>query len=486
MNPVDPTFLEPVTVNILIVCDRRIRFDNHDSSLLLMIEALHEKASSVARVSTTTAYRKAVPPTEKDSDGPGAEFQDFRFAGGVVIENYDEIWLFGDQKTPNTTELTEEEIKALRQFMEKGGGVFATGDHENLGEPMNSKLPRVGSMRTWRKELPSGMLFPPGDSTLPEAHDTRIKAGGSSSQESDPVPQKITPRDFKAKDSSVYPHPLLDGPRGAISVLPDHMHEGDCPELNPADLKDEEYPRGDTIRPLPLVIADSLTFAPNPADLFGAIGAYDGHLAGIGRVVVDASFHHFLNENLRGLIANSPKPTSVDSGIYAYEDIRNYFQNIALWLAPPQRQEAFFTRALWHVRWRSRVRASLLLKAEAINARSIAPADILSIGQEARKALNKLTSRSLIFLWSLELLRRLPNGGELFRSLYPWQPDSNLTGNAAEDAVDFLLGGVMTELALRFPRKQEDEIRALIDQLDGIIEIGAKAGLRAFISSSTT
>ena len=33
---------------------------------------------------------------------------------------------------------------------------------------------------------------------------------------------------------------------------------------------------------------------------FGAIGSYDGHRANVGRVLVDATWHHFFNVNLIG------------------------------------------------------------------------------------------------------------------------------------------------------------------------------------------
>ena len=46
-------------------------------------------------------------------------------------------------------------LAVLTQFMQAGGGVFATGDHENLGAALCARIPRVRAMRLWNQGTPS-------------------------------------------------------------------------------------------------------------------------------------------------------------------------------------------------------------------------------------------------------------------------------------------------------------------------------------------
>jgi hypothetical protein len=41
--------------------------------------------------------------------------------------------------------------------MDAGGGVFVTGDHEDLGAALSSKIPRVSKMRRWEPRDTPGL-----------------------------------------------------------------------------------------------------------------------------------------------------------------------------------------------------------------------------------------------------------------------------------------------------------------------------------------
>jgi hypothetical protein len=87
---------------------------------------------------------------------------------------------------------------------------------------------------------------------------------------------------------------------------------------------------------------------------FGVIGAYDGHRTSragktLGRVVVDATWHHFFNVNLSGDRGsgtvvkrqgfNAPlNPGQADH----YKMIKHYFRNIVYWLIPAKRRVKLF------------------------------------------------------------------------------------------------------------------------------------------------
>ena len=186
------------------------------------------------------------------------------------------------------------------------------------------------------------------------------------------------------------PHPLLCGRTGVINVLPDHMHEGHC--IVPADMTKtftfdgysaSEYPNTPGgWQPIPMIVAWGSNLAGHTTRVelkdafggmlgqtneilpqlgvsvlpatFGLICAYNGHPADIGRVVVGSTFHHYININLTGAGANNPQKqgfgVSTD-GQAALAKIKNYYENLAVWLAPLAVQQAMLDTALWLSRW---------------------------------------------------------------------------------------------------------------------------------------
>lgn len=447
-NSVDPTIIDPVTINILIVGDRRISFeeevivDERKYSLSLMVKALNESSGPLLRFRTTRAYRKARISDGLDSNGTGADYKDFRFENDQVVAGYDEAWLFGDHFRLFSTELKNDEIEVVSRLMgRRMGGIFATGDHQSLGAAMNASLPRIGTMRAWDSKSP------PFSSDSAARHDTKRVTATGRSTENDAIPQTIDVIRYKALKSSPYPHPLLCGPRGEIEVLPDHMHEGNCPDLVLGALLESEYPARHGIRMPPLVIARSHSFAlDGPTGEFGAIGAYDGHPVGIGRVVVDASFHHFLNQNLTGFIA-SPDASP-------YENFKAYFRNIAVWLCPPEKQRAIFNAALLEAcRFLNMSPPTAAMIGSAISSPETNKPLFLDLGRKAREFIAETTTRCFAFLWSVEALKKLTNNIPEFRLYYPWFPENVVPSESPlvdstvdEDAVDLLIGGVMIKL----------------------------------------
>lgn len=269
------------------------------------------------------------------------------------LNQYSQVWLFGINAT-GVDPLTPVELKALAQFMDQGGGVFATGDHEDLGQPMAAEVPRVRSMRRWHWPNPG----PDGEPVAPdvsgsERHDTVVELAAGGSQ-LDKLPQPILPTWYARRSGGgfitrvhSFPHPLLCGPDGPIEYLPDHMHEGHC-EV-PSDLSKSftfdgymtvEYPSdGAGHQEPPKVVAKATTRNTDNSE-FGVIAAYDGHRVGIGRVVVDATWHHWFNINLDGFLdATDPVNPGFDPAIVPkWKAIKAYFRNVAVWLAQPDLQ----------------------------------------------------------------------------------------------------------------------------------------------------
>lgn len=490
----EPILLLPCRVRILMVTDSGGSFGVANFGLRALLDALAVPPGPWVRFDVTTANRRA---------DPTADLQNFRF-DGTDLSDYDEIWMFAVERAGS--EISDSEVRAIAQFMDNGGGIFATGDHEDLGVAMCGRVPRVRSMRKWYWPSPG----PNGEPVAPavggpDRYDTLSVGGDPGIQfddQSDDVPQRIRPRLYwswawNPYFHRAYPHPLLCGPRGAIRVLPDHPHEGECYE--PADLSATftfdgyavtEYPGGVAPEVVAWSQVQGRQVDGNKGVLngrsFGAIGAYDGHRAGVGRVAVDATWHHFFNINLVGELGN-PHPVkgvgfdASTTGHAAYEDIKAYFRNIAVWLARDSNQQCMWWRALWWTRWHHRLamdlRPPFLRSADAPDL-----GELLRLGSEARDTLGRSASHCAVRYWILWHVLR-PRWPKLWEQLQPvldpWhprpprpeppgdrfvEPDPELAiGLHGEQLVDALVGAAVYAVASRFHSADDDARRAAED-----------------------
>ena len=352
----------------------------------------------------------------------GADVVNFRFNQPFTVNgqsrtlaDYDMALLFAiEAGNPNPAFAPEAE--AIAQFMENGGGFFATGDHANLGAPLCGLIPRVRSMRRWWSGAgPNGepSAPPPTGATRHDTTQPGLDGVTHFEDQSDEVAQPITPAWYAAGLSvkqgylarKYLPHPLLCSPQGAVTFLPDHMHEGWC-EV-PASFNGTFTLGGNTVReypdytpvnpppgyvPTPLgpeIVAtgqvkrnttspaldtDAHTGGTAPTDeiTFGVIGAWDGHRVGKGRVVVDSTWHHFFDINLTGdryLEDESLGPQHAQKlhGFYVpdstggrvpcqqYKMIQWYFRNIIYWLIPAGRHQTIWWHTLFEVIKRPRL-----------------------------------------------------------------------------------------------------------------------------------
>jgi len=340
-NIFDLPFLFKCKVKILIVAESGGGFsETAGSHLGQIIKILNNDPWSHIEFDVSKAHREA--STEADV------LDNFRF-DNHDLDQYSQIWMFGISRDGSGNPVSETELNAISKFMDTGGGVLAMGDHEDLGNSMCAKIPRVGSMRRWYHPNPG----PNGEPVAPDQtgdgrHDTLV-AGGT---QTDPVPQEISPKWYSrtfgggfVKKVFRYPHPLLCGANGPINFLPDHMHEGNC-EV-PENLANSftfdgdtfiEYPSKSGHQEIPEVIATA-TNNVSP-ERFGVIGAYDGHAVKVGRVVVDATWHHWFNVNTLPYInaSNPMHPTFTPDTVQKWTEIQAYYRNVAVWLAKPSLQ----------------------------------------------------------------------------------------------------------------------------------------------------
>jgi hypothetical protein len=240
------------------------------------------------------------------------------------------------------------------------------------------------------------------------------------------------------------------------------MHEGECVVASPLPAND--FPGGIE----PEVIAtgevlahttDNSTEGPFGVDVastprtFGILGAYDGHRSGanVGRIVVDATWHHWVHVNLVGFAPNSS----------ALAKIRNYYWNVALWLCPPGLRASVFDTAVYGLPW---LQPFDELRREA-------EADVLGLGIDALDAIGRRAGRCMV-QESLELVFiefRIP--------LLSDRPDPPPFELEILQRVGATMLGGMVAAAMRLAPQDGDRALSTERLASGLRE-GARAGLR--------
>lgn len=405
----------PCPQKILIVTDGYMgnslyaSFSHYYFGLSALVDTLLDQSDYFVNFKLTLAHRQT--DLEKPSPGSPANpadpnhalyaryapnFENFRFttSGNDVktnvpfnINHYDQIWLFG-VRADDSERLDDAELALLTTWMDNGGGVFAVGDHADLGAGLCARVPRVSKMRLWENNTIDGL----GNTVSPPValganrHDTLIKGHDSEyhfDDESDDIPMTILPKWYYSWSFSPFfrnksPHPILCGKNGVINILPDHPHEGEVMAAHKVKITETlvngqpEFPQyfGNDFRPEVIAHAQVQSDHTNIIDknkgdanskIFGAIGTYDGYKTDVGRVVVDSTWHHWMDVNLIGRPANlldsdpgnaaNPKTQgflATPSGIASYKRIQNYFINVGLWLAPKSDRLCMLNGLLWH------------------------------------------------------------------------------------------------------------------------------------------
>lgn len=124
----------------------------------------------------------------------------FKFADGsfaVTIDNFDQVWLFGMSR--GKFGLSNNEVSVIVKFMNSGGGVFAAGDHADLGRQLCGDLPRIRHMRDWRPVDEGGIpMGSESDASIATLRIDTVSNPGSNNlfefaDQSDDIPQCIYP-----------------------------------------------------------------------------------------------------------------------------------------------------------------------------------------------------------------------------------------------------------------------------------------------------
>lgn len=502
-------FLAPCRIKILMVADGtnggfvNVTYGRLYFSLSALCDLLEHSPDWWVRYDLTKMHRQTDPLGAADRNN-------FRFTDADFnIDDYDQIWFFGARQNVNDSQrLSDAELAIVARWMdEKRGGVFAVGDHADLGASLCGRIPRVSTMRKW-----SPAQSPP-NATGPNRHDTLIKGHDNFynfNDESDDIPMKVRVRRYPLWPTSAFqrrwaPHPVLCGKKGVIDVLPDHPHEGEVIEPTNATatfgfgsyVNKPEYPEVNGHREMPQIIAwarvqgdhtnglggqpgtDRNKGAANAKE-FGAVGAYDGHEANVGRVVVDSTWHHWMDVNLIGrprtgdpidpVPDDDPKAFGFEytpQGREAYGRIKEYFLNVAKWLAAPAKQNCMFKRATWGIV----IRYPL---AEQLNPKL----PLWELGSYARDAIGRRASLCTLYSWILphfpEWRQVLPKDVRLVPD-----PTQELVTPSWEAFEAYVLGGAtrkMLEFAYTLGEKGgEADERQVADAMAEGMKLGAES-----------
>jgi hypothetical protein len=318
------------------------------------------------------------------------------------LKNYDQLWFFGfwpgnpdanDNFTVphNRVPLNPREIDIIAAWMNAGGGVFATGDHGLLGSHLCGDVIRVKQMRRWRTlgisdPVPSSSDLDRIDTIVPvRTKNGQLEVEFDDQSDNTPKPLRLKryllwnggilePSNPVAKAFQPWaPHPVLCSPIGPIDILPDHMHEGLVREDTEVELGEHEsgnvaeFPGG-ARRPTPEVIAwstvrgDNISYQDSTLTpsvihrVVPTISVYDGAQVKVGRIVVDSTFHNWLDINVRGVGAGGHTDPQTGAWVNATglegknrELVHYYVRNIAQWLASPESRDAMRNGLFLHV-----------------------------------------------------------------------------------------------------------------------------------------
>lgn len=261
-----------------------------------------------------------------------------------LLCKYDELWVFGVRTNKGEPfELNDDEVQALKNWMDQGGGLFVTGDHSvpfdsnlcegdhkefpNLGLSLGNRIKRAGEMREWKG---------PPTACAGSLDNFNTQEFGNTNDLDDPGLDKdnVAQTLFEMPDP---PHRLFwwrvdnDGKVIPIQKFPDHGHEG---KLLLPDVSGKDWPA----RASKVVVAArglDKRFG-DKSRVYYLVLAFDGDTSGVGRIVADSSFHHYFNINLRNLPSRSSNGCACGYPELGsdLDQIAQYYGNLALWLTP--------------------------------------------------------------------------------------------------------------------------------------------------------
>ena len=226
--------------------------------------------------------------------------------------DFDELWLFAIDSGDG---LSVPDCQGITRFRQRGGGVMATRDHEDLGISLCT-LGGIGRAHFFHSKHPE-----------PDASRHVVD---------DQVTTSISWPNYHSGANGDYqtitvtcPHEVLRrtaSPDDLIQFFPAHPHEGavGVPE-------DEEHAQ--------VIATGESQVTHRQFNLMVAFdSAPDEHGNTLGRGLAESSFHHFVDYNWNTDMGcpsflEEPPGDGYKQNPQALEDIKTYVRNVAVWLA---------------------------------------------------------------------------------------------------------------------------------------------------------
>lgn len=228
--------------------------------------------------------------------------------------DFDELWLFAVDTGEG---LSVPDCQGITRFRQRGGGILATRDHEDLGSSLCT-LGGVGRAHFFHTQHQD----PDESRRARDNKDEKAPSWPNYESGSNGDYQKVT-----AAEPS---HELMRGARsdsGLIEYFPAHPHEGGV-----------GVPEGEETAHVVATGVSRVTGRP-----FNLVVAFerseDAHGNTLGRAVAESSFHHFVDYNWDTKMGCpsfllEPPGNQIAREPDKLEDVKTYVRNLALWLAP--------------------------------------------------------------------------------------------------------------------------------------------------------
>lgn len=294
-----------MTTPIRILMQTTIPFEE-DNWNIGRFSLLRDALASLKDEAGNVLYEVTTRDRESDADGNDPVL------GTLDQSDFDELWLFAIDLGDG---LTTADCQGITRFRQRGGGIMATRDHQDLGTSLCT-LGGIGRAHYFHSKHPEAdpSRQVPDDTVTTSISWPNYHSGANGDY------QKID----AAGDHELMRNPA--SPSGVIEFFPAHPHEGavGVPE-------DEEQAH--------VVAVGKSQVSGRSFNLVVAFeSSVDDHGNRLGRGIAHSSFHHFVDYNWDTDMGcpsflEEPPGDGYKRNPAALADIKTFVSNAARWLA---------------------------------------------------------------------------------------------------------------------------------------------------------
>lgn len=267
---------------------------------------LHDHLSSLKDDQGKLMFDVASRNREVNAEG------DDKVLSNLDSTDFDEVWLFAVDSGDG---LSKADCQGITRFRQRGGGILATRDHQDLGMSLCT-LGGVGKAHFFHSQQmePDESRHARDDQDNQDISWPNYHSGANGNYQRVSVVEPV--------------HEIMrrNNGSGKIEYFPSHPHEG------AVGVPDDEAAAR--------VVATGLSQTTNrPFNLMVAFESSDDqHGNTLGRAIAESSFHHFVDYNWDISMGCpsflvEPPGHEIERDPEKLNDIRTYVRNVAIWLA---------------------------------------------------------------------------------------------------------------------------------------------------------